>query len=88
VLVGVALLMGYDVIISRELDGWLQRSVLAGVDNPLLKFTTWRLLIFGLVLLLMMRFRPEGLVPSKRMQRELHRERSGGHSIWSEESMF
>ena len=31
-----------------------------------------RLLVFGIVLVLIMRFRPEGLVPSKRRQRELH----------------
>ncbi len=31
-----------------------------------------RLLVFGVVLVLIMRFRPEGLVPSKRRQRELH----------------
>ena len=31
-----------------------------------------RLLVFGIVLVLLMRFRPEGLVPSKRRQRELH----------------
>jgi branched-chain amino acid transport system permease protein len=88
VLVGVVLLVGYDVVVTRELDNWLQKGLLRDVDNPLLRFTTWKLLIFGLVLILMMRFRPEGLLPSKRMQRELHREKSGGHSIWSEESMF
>ncbi len=31
-----------------------------------------RLLVFGIVLVLIMRLRPEGLVPSKRRQRELH----------------
>jgi branched-chain amino acid transport system permease protein len=31
-----------------------------------------RLLVFGMVLVLIMRFRPEGLVPSKRRRRELH----------------
>ena len=28
--------------------------------------------LFGLALVLMMRFRPEGLLPSKRVQHELH----------------
>ena len=32
----------------------------------------YRLLIFGLLLVLMMRFRPEGLVPSQRRQLEFH----------------
>ena len=32
----------------------------------------YRLLIFGLLLVLMMRFRPEGLVPNQRRQLEFH----------------
>jgi branched-chain amino acid transport system permease protein len=35
-------------------------------------FSEYRLLTFGLVLILVMRFRPEGLVPSKRRQLEFH----------------
>ena len=34
----------------------------------------WRLCIFGLALILMMRFRPEGLLPAARQRRELHPE--------------
>jgi branched-chain amino acid transport system permease protein len=36
----------------------------------------YRLLMFGLLLVVMMRFRPEGLVPSKRRQLEFHEEDS------------
>jgi branched-chain amino acid transport system permease protein len=88
VLIGVVLLVGYDVIVTRELDNWLQQGPLADVNNPLLRFTTWKLMIFGLVLILMMRFRPEGIWPSKRMQRELHSDYKSSHSIMSEESTF
>jgi branched-chain amino acid transport system permease protein len=35
---------------------------------------TYRLLIFGVAMILMMRFRPEGLLPSRRRQRELEEE--------------
>ena len=38
----------------------------------LLTFNNWRLIFFGLALVLMMRFRPEGLLPSSRIQQELH----------------
>jgi len=31
-------------------------------------------MIFGLVLILVVRFRPEGLLPSRRVQHELHGE--------------
>jgi branched-chain amino acid transport system permease protein len=34
----------------------------------------YRLMIFGLLLILMMRFRPEGLIPSQRRQLEFHEE--------------
>ena len=37
-------------------------------------FDEYRLLIFGLALMLVMRFRPEGLVPSARRAREFHEE--------------
>ena len=40
----------------------------------LLNFTNYRWLIFGLALVLMMRFRPEGLWPSSRVKAELHHE--------------
>jgi branched-chain amino acid transport system permease protein len=34
----------------------------------------YQLLLFGLALILMMRFRPEGIVPSRRRQLEFHEE--------------
>jgi branched-chain amino acid transport system permease protein len=37
-------------------------------------FADYRLLLFGLLLVLMMRFRPEGLVASRRRQLEFHEE--------------
>ncbi|HWL36107.1 MAG TPA: branched-chain amino acid ABC transporter permease [Frankiaceae bacterium] len=36
-----------------------------------------RILLFGVALILMMRFRPEGIVPNKRRQREFHDDTSG-----------
>jgi branched-chain amino acid transport system permease protein len=35
----------------------------------------WRLFVFGLALVLMMRFRPEGLLPGDRVKHELHPEK-------------
>jgi branched-chain amino acid transport system permease protein len=34
----------------------------------------YRLMIFALLLILMMRFRPEGMIPSQRRQLEFHEE--------------
>ena len=44
------------------------------VDGPFRFVSEYRLLIFGLLLILMMRFRPEGLVPNERRQLEFHEE--------------
>jgi len=67
-LLGVLLVMGYDRIFSPAADIWIQ-----GVfpDNDLLKFSNYKLMLFGLVLILMMRFRPQGLLPSERILHEL-----------------
>ena len=82
VLLGVFLLVGFDNILSPVLDGLVQQFMeqhhpeLAG--RSYLTFTGWRLMLFGLALVLMMRFRPEGLVPSSRVRGELHPDERGG----------
>jgi branched-chain amino acid transport system permease protein len=35
-------------------------------------FSDYRILIFGLALVLFMRFRPEGMIPSRRRRQEFH----------------
>ncbi|HEV3365587.1 MAG TPA: branched-chain amino acid ABC transporter permease, partial [Acidimicrobiia bacterium] len=44
------------------------------IPEKLRAFQDPRLLLFGLALVLMMRYRPEGIAPSRRRQRELHEE--------------
>jgi branched-chain amino acid transport system permease protein len=73
VLLGVLLLMGFDRIITNLLDNMIQEQI--GTGGPTYqKVSGWKLMIFGLVLILMMRFRPEGLLPEERQKRELHPE--------------
>jgi branched-chain amino acid transport system permease protein len=77
VLLGVALLYSFDNILSPILDAFIQQArEAAGADLPKTwqTFTGWRLMVFGLVLILVMRFRPEGLIPSDRVREELHPE--------------
>src|SRR5262245_16531696 len=69
-LLGVVVLQGLDLVASPIIDGWCQDWFAGG--GRLLSFSNWRLMIFGLARMLMMRFRPEGLLPSVRMQHELH----------------
>jgi branched-chain amino acid transport system permease protein len=49
--------------------------VLVGLPELLREFAEYRLLIYGAVLVGMMLWRPEGLVPSAQRRRELHHER-------------
>ena len=69
-LLGVLVLEGLDKIVSPIVDGWMQNWFADG--GRLLSFSSWRLMIFGLALIFTMRFRPEGLLPSRRMKAELH----------------
>ena len=85
VLVGVLLLKGYEYVLAPQLDQWTQsfkasvvewlrandRESLVDKTQTLLTFSNWKLLIFGLVLIIIVRFRPEGLIPSRRVQHEL-----------------
>ncbi len=75
VLLGVVLLVGYDQIVTSMLDNWLQEQKVNPEGKEYLKVSGWRLFIFGLALILMMRFRPEGMLPAARQKRELHPER-------------
>ncbi|MCC7086658.1 MAG: branched-chain amino acid ABC transporter permease [Pirellulales bacterium] len=88
-LLGVFLLLGFEYIVSPQIDSWIQDSgildsavqwaksvspdsnQLANAFARLLTFSNWKFMIFGLALVLMMRFRPEGLLPSSRIQQEL-----------------
>jgi branched-chain amino acid transport system permease protein len=66
VLLGVFLVTGYDQIFAPILDGKLQAMNINPDDKGYLKFSTWNLMIFGLALIVMMRFRPEGFLPARR----------------------
>ena len=61
---GTFVLMGYDNILTPAVDDWIQKS---GWEW---RFSTFKLVVFGLALILMMRFRPEGIFPSRRAEQE------------------
>jgi branched-chain amino acid transport system permease protein len=64
VLLGVLLIVGYNNIGMDILDRKLQRILPS--ETPFFKFGFWKLLAFGMVLVLVMRFRPKGLLPASR----------------------
>lgn len=71
-LLGAFVLKGFDDILSKTINAWLQKRFPDSSTNVFLSANNWRLLLFGMALILVMRFRPEGLLPSKRMKEELH----------------
>ncbi|HEX3152548.1 MAG TPA: branched-chain amino acid ABC transporter permease [Gemmataceae bacterium] len=82
VIVGVVLVFGFDNLLSPIMDSYLQRQLFAVADpagdvrvfggrigntgSPYLNFSGWRLAVFGLALIFVMRFRPSGLIPARR----------------------
>ena len=73
-LLGVAILVGFDTVLAPWADSWIQQMNINPTGSSLLSFSGWRLAVFGLALVLVMRYRPEGLVPSRRVAAELHEE--------------
>jgi branched-chain amino acid transport system permease protein len=82
VILGVFLVFGFDNLLSPITDSYLQRTIQESADpagevslfglsigntgSPYLNFSGWRLAVFGIALILVMRFRPSGLVPATR----------------------
>jgi branched-chain amino acid transport system permease protein len=74
-----ALILSIMPEVFRDLVNWIQPFVLDNVTfisrevlRNILDASTLRMLVFGLALILVMRFRPEGLWPSNRRRAELH----------------
>ncbi|MFM8284197.1 MAG: branched-chain amino acid ABC transporter permease [Planctomycetaceae bacterium] len=71
-LLGVAILVGFDTVLAPWADAWIQEMQINPSGSSLLSFSGWRLAVFGVALVLVMRFRPEGLIPARRLAAELH----------------
>ena len=80
VIVGALLVYTLDVFLLAQLDTFATdpTNVFFGIKNALVHvipgftFGNVRNLIFGILLVVIMIFRPEGLIPSARRRRELH----------------
>ena len=74
-LLGVGILFGLDIVVIPAADAWLQQLQPASSAAGPLTVGSWRLALVGLALIVMMRFRPEGLLPSDRLVAELREAR-------------
>jgi ABC-type branched-subunit amino acid transport system permease subunit len=67
---------GAFIVYMIQVQGLKQiNEIVEGLGIPILKninFTDYQFLLFGVALVLMMLYRPEGLFPSQRRRRELH----------------
>ncbi len=90
-LLGVAILYGFDFILSPIVDDALQANSGAPtrkiidcglfnlpISGQMQTFSGWRLAVFGIVLIAVMRFRPSGLLPGNRVRDEMQTQSAGG----------
>jgi branched-chain amino acid transport system permease protein len=71
VLMGTAIVMGFDIVLKKLTEA-MQQAGLSDSSNVFLTPSNWKYLAFGTALVLMMRFRPEGIFPSTRIREELY----------------
>ncbi len=71
VLLGACIMVGFNSIVLTKLTDLMARNGLVG-DNVLAAPGNWKFMIYGIALIVMMRLRPEGLLPAKDVQAELH----------------
>ena len=76
VLLGALVVTGFNSIVLENVTNFLKAHQLISSDNVFTAPGNWKYLLFGLALILMMRFRPEGLLPSKQVRAELRHEPS------------
>jgi len=64
VLLGAAVIVGFNSVFLVELSQFLNSAGLSGTQNVLATPANWKFLVLGLVLILMMRLAPRGLIPA------------------------
>ncbi len=76
VLLGAVIMIGFNGIVLTKLTDLMKYHGISG-DNVLTAPGNWKFMLYGLALILMMRLRPEGLLPAKEVQAELHHDDAG-----------
>jgi branched-chain amino acid transport system permease protein len=72
VLLGALVVMGFNSLVLETFTNFLKAHQLISSTNVFTAPGNWKYMLFGLALILMMRFKPEGLLPSKQLKAELH----------------
>ncbi len=72
VLLGAFVIAGFNSIVLDKLTTLLQQQGWMNTQNVLTVPGNWKYMIFGFALILAMRYKPEGLLPSRQLKAELH----------------
>ncbi len=83
VIVGSLVISSLDRFILPQATSFLQNTVHVNID-----LTNSRLLIYGVILVLMMLFRPEGLLPSRQRAAELHAAEGDASAAAREQELY
>ncbi len=72
VLLGALVIMGFNSIVLETVTNFLKAHQIISSSNVFTSPGSWKYMLYGLALILMMRFRPEGLLPSEKLKAEVH----------------
>ncbi len=72
VLLGALVIMGFNSIVLETVTNFLKAHQIISSSNVFTSPGSWKYMMYGLALILMMRFRPEGLLPSRQFKAEVH----------------
>ncbi len=70
VLLGALIMVGFNSIFLEKFSQFLMKENLMSAEKVYTSPNNWKYMIFGLALILVMRFKPEGLLPSRRLKEE------------------
>ena len=70
VLIGSIVMVGLNVILLPLLTQTLQRNGIGSTGNVLTSPDNYKYLLFGLALVLMMRYRPDGIIQTRKATRK------------------
>ena len=85
VILGAIVLQGLNFALLPQIRTWVN-DIGASIDSPLLAnidVARYNFLLFGLILVLMMLLRPEGIIPNRQRAEELHDDNPGSGDAMS-----
>jgi branched-chain amino acid transport system permease protein len=86
VILGSLVISFLDRFLLPQSTSWMHSLPVAWLQN--VDLTSSRFLIYGVILVMMMLFRPEGLLPSRQRKAELHAETDDADAAQAEQTLY